>query len=65
MNIGLTGGIATGKSTVAKLLTELGAILIDLDEIAREVVEPGQPSLSAIAERFGLAVLQEDGKLDR
>jgi dephospho-CoA kinase len=65
MNIGLTGGIATGKSTVAKLLTERGAILIDLDGIAREVVEPGQPSLSAIAERFGQAVLQEDGKLDR
>jgi dephospho-CoA kinase len=65
MNIGLTGGIATGKSTVAKLLTERGAILIDLDGIAREVVEPGQPSLSAIAERFGQAVLREDGSLDR
>jgi dephospho-CoA kinase len=65
MNIGLTGGIATGKSTAAKLLTEHGAILIDLDGIAREVVEPGQPSLSAIAERFGPAILQEDGKLDR
>ncbi len=65
MNIGLTGGIATGKSTVAKLLTERGAILIDLDGIAREVVEPGQPSLSLIAERFGQAVLQENGSLDR
>jgi dephospho-CoA kinase len=65
MNIGLTGGIATGKSTAAKLLTEHGAILIDLDGIAREVVEPGQPSLSAIAERFGPAILQDDGKLDR
>ncbi|MFC4596883.1 dephospho-CoA kinase [Cohnella hongkongensis] len=65
MNIGLTGGIATGKSTVAKLLTERGAILIDLDRIAREVVEPGQPALHAIAERFGQAVLQPDGSLDR
>jgi dephospho-CoA kinase len=65
MNIGLTGGIATGKSTVAKLLTEHGAILIDLDGIAREVVEPGQPSLSAIAERFGQAILQDNGQLDR
>ncbi len=65
MNIGLTGGIATGKSTVAKLLTERGAILIDLDKIAREVVEPGQPALRAIAERFGQAVLRPDGSLDR
>ncbi len=65
MNIGLTGGIATGKSTVAKLLTERGANLIDLDKIAREVVEPGQPALHAIAERFGQAVLQSDGSLDR
>lgn len=65
MNIGLTGGIATGKSTVAKLLMEHGAIIIDLDVIAREVVEPGQSSLLRIAERFGQAVLQEDGSLDR
>lgn len=65
MNIGLTGGIATGKSTVARLLTERGAILIDLDGIAREVVEPGQPSLDRIAERFGQAVLNENGTLDR
>ena len=65
MNIGLTGGIATGKSTVAKLLTERGANLIDLDKVAREVVEPGQPALLAIAERFGQAVLKPDGSLDR
>jgi dephospho-CoA kinase len=65
MNIGLTGGIASGKSTVAKMLTERGAILIDLDGIAREVVNPGQPSLFRIAERFGQAVLQEDGSLNR
>jgi dephospho-CoA kinase len=65
MNIGLTGGIASGKSTVAKMLTERGAILIDLDGVAREVVNPGQPSLFRIAERFGQAVLQEDGSLNR
>ncbi|XID95626.1 dephospho-CoA kinase [Paenibacillaceae bacterium WGS1546] len=65
MNLGLTGGIATGKSTVARLLTARGAILIDLDGIAREVVAPGQPALNRIAERFGQAVLQADGTLDR
>ncbi|MFC5702336.1 dephospho-CoA kinase [Cohnella faecalis] len=65
MNIGLTGGIATGKSTVAGLLVERGALLIDLDRIAREIVEPGQPSLALIAERFGHAVLNEDGTLNR
>jgi dephospho-CoA kinase len=65
MNIGLSGGIATGKSTVARLLTERGARLIDLDKIAREIVEPGQPSLAAIAERFGQAVILEDGTLNR
>jgi dephospho-CoA kinase len=65
MNIGLTGGIATGKSTVAKLLMEHGASLIDLDAIAREVVHPGQPSLLRIVEQFGQAILQEDGTLDR
>ncbi|MFC5531305.1 dephospho-CoA kinase [Cohnella yongneupensis] len=65
MNIGLTGGIATGKSTVAKLLVERGANLIDLDRIAREIVEPGQPALARIAERFGQAVLRDDGTLDR
>lgn len=65
MNIGLTGGIATGKSTVANLLTKRGAVLIDLDLIAREVVEPGQPALARVAERFGQAVLREDGTLNR
>ncbi|WP_123039569.1 dephospho-CoA kinase [Cohnella candidum] len=65
MNIGLTGGIATGKSTVASLLARRGALLIDLDRIAREIVEPGQPSLEAIAREFGQAVLQPDGTLDR
>lgn len=65
MNIGLTGGIATGKSTVAKLLTDKGAMLIDLDRIAREVVAPGQPALERIARQFGQAVLLPDGSLDR
>lgn len=65
MNIGLTGGIATGKSTAANRLVERGAILIDLDRIAREIVEPGQPALALVAKRFGQAVLLEDGSLDR
>jgi len=65
MNIGLTGGIATGKSTVARLLTERGSALIDLDRIAREVVEPGMPALARIGERFGQAVIKDDGSLDR
>jgi dephospho-CoA kinase len=65
MNIGLTGGIATGKSTVAGLLTRRGALLIDLDRVAREVVEPGQPALRMIVQHFGQAVLQADGSLDR
>ncbi|MFC5405415.1 dephospho-CoA kinase [Cohnella soli] len=65
MNIGLTGGIATGKSTVASMLKQRGALLIDLDIIAREIVEPGQPSLSAIVDRFGPSVIREDGSLDR
>ncbi|THF75478.1 dephospho-CoA kinase [Cohnella fermenti] len=65
MNMGLTGGIATGKSTVSRLLVERGAALVDADRIAREVVEPGQAPLRRIAERFGQAVLLEDGTLNR
>lgn len=65
LNIGLTGGIACGKSTVAAMLTELGAVLVDADRIAREVVEPGMPALGAIAERFGPSVLLENGALNR
>lgn len=61
----MTGGIASGKSTVANLLARRGALLIDLDRIAREVVEPGQPALGLIAERFGRGVLLPDGSLDR
>jgi dephospho-CoA kinase len=63
--IGLTGGIASGKSTVARLFAELGAAIIDTDVIAREVVAPGQPALEEIAATFGDAVLQPDGSLDR
>ncbi|MBB6670995.1 dephospho-CoA kinase [Cohnella nanjingensis] len=65
MNIGLTGGIATGKSTVARLLVERGAALVDADRIAREIVEPGQAPLAQIAAHFGPEVLLEDGTLDR
>ena len=63
--IGLTGGIATGKSTVAERLKELGALVIDADRIAREVVEPGEPALAEIARVFGREVIKEDGSLDR
>lgn len=65
MNIGLTGGIATGKSSVSRYLVSLGAILIDADQIAREVMLPGHPVLAAVIERFGQAVLNEDGTLHR
>lgn len=63
--VGLTGGIGSGKSTVATRLVELGAILIDADAIAREVVEPGTQGLSAVIDRFGTGILDEDGNLDR
>jgi dephospho-CoA kinase len=65
MNLGLTGGIATGKSTVSAMLVRRGAKLIDADQIAREVVLPGSPVLAQVSERFGKAVLQEDGGLHR
>lgn len=63
--VGLTGGIATGKSTVSALLRELGCEIIDADLLAREVVEPGQPALAQIATEFGRDVLTPDGALDR
>jgi len=65
MIIGLTGGIACGKSTVAQMLVDRGARLVDADQIAREVVLPGSPALEEIADRFGRIVLKEDGTLDR
>lgn len=63
--IGLTGGIGSGKSTVAAMLAGRGAVVIDADAIAREVVEPGTPGLAKVAERFGEGVLLPDGALDR
>jgi len=63
--IGLTGGICSGKSTVAALFSELGVPVIDSDLIARELVEPGQPALQEITSQFGSEVLDDDGKLDR
>lgn len=63
--LGVTGGIASGKSTVANMLKDLGAYAIDLDILAREVVEPGQAALQEIVEYFGKQVLKEDGNLDR
>ena len=63
--IGLTGGIASGKSTIASRLASHGAVVVDADRIAREVVEPGRPALAAIAERFGDGVIASDGTLDR
>lgn len=65
MRVGLTGGVASGKSTVSKMLAELGAIVVDSDAIAREVVEPGTPGLAAVVEAFGEEILTEDGTLDR
>lgn len=65
LRIGLTGGIASGKSTVADLFAERGASIIDTDVIAREVVMPGQPALQEIADRFGESVITESGELDR
>jgi dephospho-CoA kinase len=63
--IGLTGGIAAGKTLVADRLAELGAVRIDADRLAREVVEPGTPALAEIRRRFGDAVITADGALDR
>ena len=63
--IGLTGGIASGKSTVAKRLVEHGAVLVDADRLAREVVEPGTPGLAEIERVFGSAVISPDGSLNR
>ncbi|HWW45929.1 MAG TPA: dephospho-CoA kinase [Acidimicrobiia bacterium] len=65
VSVALTGGIGSGKSTVAAMLVQRGAVLIDADAIAREVVEPGQPTLAALVDRFGPGILDEDGRLDR
>lgn len=63
--IGLTGGIGSGKSTVASLLQERGAIVIDADSIARELVEPGEPALEALVTEFGPRILTDSGTLSR
>ena len=63
--VGLTGGIGAGKSTVAAMLETRGAVVIDADRIAREVVEPGTPTLAKLVERFGPEILRADGSLDR
>lgn len=65
LKVGLTGGMGSGKSTVATRLAQLGATVIDADAIAREIVEPGQPALAELAERFGEEILTDDGALDR
>ncbi|GHE44246.1 dephospho-CoA kinase [Streptomyces thermocarboxydus] len=65
LTVGLTGGIGAGKSEVSRLLVERGAVLIDADRIAREVVAPGTPGLAAVVEAFGEDILAEDGSLDR
>ncbi|MGY1725835.1 dephospho-CoA kinase [Geodermatophilus sp. SYSU D01062] len=65
LRIGLTGGIGSGKSTVAALLAARGALVVDADRIAREVVEPGTPGLAAVVDAFGPEVLTPEGALDR
>ena len=65
MRVGLTGGIASGKSTVARRFAARGVPVIDADEVARELVAPGEPTLAAVVRRFGPGVLRADGSLDR
>ncbi|MGW6371589.1 dephospho-CoA kinase [Streptomyces niveus] len=65
LKVGLTGGIGAGKSEVSRLLVSYGAVLVDADKIAREVVEPGTPGLDAVVDAFGPGVLTADGRLDR
>jgi len=63
--VGLTGGIGAGKSTVAAMLVSRGAVLVDADQVAREVVEPGGPAYRPLVERFGEKILDTDGRIDR
>jgi dephospho-CoA kinase len=65
LKVGLTGGIGSGKSEVSRRLVSLGAVLVDADAVAREVVEPGTPGLAAVAREFGEEILRPDGALDR
>ncbi|MFQ5520387.1 MAG: dephospho-CoA kinase, partial [Candidatus Methylomirabilia bacterium] len=63
--VGLTGGIATGKSTVSRLLRDLGCLIIDADLLARVVVEPGEPAYKQLVAEFGREILRPDGEIDR
>ena len=63
--VALTGGIASGKSTIARRLAELGAVIVDADQVVRDVQQPGSPVLAAIAAEFGHGMLRADGSLDR
>ena len=65
VKVGLTGGVASGKSTVSAMLAELGAVIIDADVLAREVVARGTPGLVAVVAEFGTELLTPDGDLDR
>ncbi len=65
LRIGLTGGIGSGKSTVASTLATLGAVVVDADQVAREVLEPGMPALAFVVGRFGREILAADGTVDR
>ena len=65
LRVGLTGGIGSGKSAVSDMLAAHGAVVIDYDQLAREVVEPGNPALAEITRRFGAGILSPDGTLDR
>jgi dephospho-CoA kinase len=65
LRVGLTGGIGSGKSEVSRRLAARGAVVLDADRAAREVVEPGTPGLAQVAERFGPEVVRQDGSLDR
>lgn len=63
--VGLTGGIGAGKSTVAAMLAERGAVILDADQVARQVVEPGEPAFDALVAEFGPEIVGADGRLDR
>ena len=65
LQVGLTGGIGSGKSTVAAMLADRGALVVDADELARQVLAPGEPAVSRVVEAFGDTVLAPDGSLDR
>jgi dephospho-CoA kinase len=63
--VGLTGGIGSGKSTVSRMLAQRGAVVVDADQIARDVQQPGSPVLQRMSERFGDHIIRQDGSLDR